>query len=125
MRGTRPTAASPFNHPKDTMTNFLSDQATNLAEQAAVSADHALKAGQRLTHDALDSLSDSVHDLRVHGTSALRSGARQIRNTAHHASVCTKDYIRDEPVRSVLIAAAAGTILVGLLSLVSRPRRHE
>ena len=107
------------------MTNFLSDQATNLAEQAADSADHALKAGQRLTHDALDSLSDSVHDLRQQGASALRSGSRQIRNTAHQASVCTKDYIRDEPVRSVLIAAAAGAIVMGLLSLLTgRSRRH-
>lgn len=107
------------------MSNYLTEHASSLADQASETAGQALKSGQRLTSDALDSLTDSVNELRQQGVDAMHNGSRQIRRSVHQASACTKDYIRDEPVKSVLIAAAAGAVVMGLLSFAARPRQHD
>lgn len=109
-----------------------------LADQAAVSAQDAIKATQDGVNDALNSLSDTVQDLhddaapalaRVtqqtsalaqRGVNAVRDGGQLVRDSARHASDRTVGYIRDEPVRSVLIAAATGAALMALVSLVAR-----
>ncbi len=51
---------------------------------------------------------------------ALRQGSNALRERAIHASDATAGHIRDEPVKSVLIAAAAGALLVALVNLVGR-----
>jgi len=54
------------------------------------------------------------------------SGARsseladQVRQRALQASEKAAAYARDEPMKSLLIAAAAGALLMGLLSLMVR-----
>lgn len=83
----------------------------SLADQVVQSADHALKSTQRVANDALDSVRDT---------------SRQLRDTARHASDSTVDYIRDDPVKAILIAAATGAALMALVSLVSHSReRHH
>ena len=113
----------------------------NLADQAAASAEDALQAVARKANGALDGLSDSVEDLRgqaspmLHraseqvsaltqrGMDAMREGGQQVRQKAHQASDATVSYIRDEPVKAIAIAAAAGAALVLLLGLLTRSRR--
>ena len=51
-----------------------------------------------------------------------RSGAA-IREQAHKASDSTVSYIRAEPVKAVLIAAASGAALATVIGLLSRSRR--
>ena len=54
------------------------------------------------------------------------SGARsseladQVRQRARQASEKAAAYARDEPMKTLLIAAAAGALLMGLLSLIVR-----
>jgi len=79
--------------------------AGKLADQVAQSADLAIKSTQRVASDALDSVRDT---------------SRQLRDKAQHASDSTVRYIRDDPVKSVLIAAATGAALMALISLVRR-----
>jgi ElaB/YqjD/DUF883 family membrane-anchored ribosome-binding protein len=86
------------------------DHAGALAEQLVHSADQAVKSTQRVAIDALDTVRDT---------------SRQLRRQAQHTSDSTVDFIRDEPVKSVLIAAAAGAALTGLISLLSRPRERH
>ena len=117
-------------------------QHTNdLTDQAASSADRALQSTRRLANEALDGLasgvqglrdsvdpviraSHQVSDLAHQGMEALRDGSRHLQDRARRVPGDTVDYIRDEPVKAVLIAAAAGAVLAGLLSLMSRPKRH-
>ena len=83
----------------------------SLADQAVQSADQAIKSSRRVANDALDSVRDT---------------SRQLRDTARHASDSTVDYIRDDPVKAILIAAATGAALMALVSLVSHSReRHH
>jgi ElaB/YqjD/DUF883 family membrane-anchored ribosome-binding protein len=114
------------------------DQADSLVDQAAQSADMVIKSTQRAANGALDSLSDSVQDLRQQAAPALhnasekasallQSGVDSVRDTSHQiresalrASDNTKKYIQDEPVKAILIAAATGAALMALVSLMRR-----
>ena len=116
----------------------LAEQTGNLADKAAMSADSAIKSTQRVTNEAFDSLAGGVQDLRQQaaplldratsqasalaqrGVDSVRDTAQQLRERALRASDGTVNYIRDEPVKSMLIAAATGAGLMALLSLLTR-----
>ncbi len=94
-------------------------------------ADHAFDtlstAVREMQHDAVPALERATAragDMAQRGIEAVRSGSRQLRDTALDASDRTVAYIKDEPVKAVLIAAATGAALMALLSLVSRSRHH-
>lgn len=59
------------------------------------------------------------------GVAAVRDGSQHLLDRAHHASDNTVGYIREEPVKAMLIAAAAGAALMALLGLVTRSRDHS
>ena len=123
--------------------NSPAGQTNSLTDQAAQTADHAIKSTQHLANGAFDSLSHSVKDLRdqaaplvnrateqasalAHrGADAVRESSRQLREQAAHASDVTVNYIKDEPVKSILIAAATGAALMGLISMMGRSRHHD
>ena len=113
----------------------------NLADQAAEKADAAIKSTQRATNDALDSLSVSVQDARQtvspmltrateqasalaqRGVDAVRASSQQIRDRALLATDATAGYIKNDPIKAVLIAAATGAALMALVGLLNRPRK--
>lgn len=117
--------------------------ATTMADQAAGKADQAIRSTQRMANDALDGLSDSVNNAgsRVSplinrateqatafaqkSVDAVRQTSQQLRDKAMHASDTTASYIRNDPIKSVLIAAATGAALMALVSLVTRSRHHD
>ena len=117
----------------------IAEQQPNaLADQAAQSADHAIKATKRVANETLDNLAGSVQDIRQHAApllnrvgeqagemaqrsvDAIRDGSEQVRATALRASDTAVGYIREEPVKAVLIAAATGAALMAMLSLMTR-----
>jgi len=59
--------------------------------------------------------------LTQRGIEAVRDHSQQLRDRTARASDHTVRYIRHEPVKSVLVAAAAGAVLVALLGLLRRP----
>ncbi len=115
------------------------NQTTNqLADQAAQGAQGAVRGAQRATDQALDALSDKVDDVRDQAMPALnrmaaraealarrsadvvRDGSAQIKDRAQRTGDMTIGYIKDEPVKAMLIAAATGAALMALISLMSR-----
>ena len=116
------------------MIDRVTESHNNLADQAALSADQAIRSTQRVANQALDGLAGSVQDLRQQaapllnrateqasvlaqrGVDAVREGSRQVRDQALRASDGTLHYVRQEPVKSMLIAAAVGATLMALLS---------
>jgi ElaB/YqjD/DUF883 family membrane-anchored ribosome-binding protein len=58
--------------------------------------------------------------LAQRGVDAVRERSLQVRDQALRASDNTVNYIRDEPVKAVLIAAAAGAVLMALIGLLRR-----
>jgi len=120
-----------------TQTALSSDttSAENFSRAAA-----ALNAAQRDAHRAIDSAVDGLasaygetqpllsrigrqargyaHD----GADAVRQTAGEIRERSLRAVDTTRGYVRDEPLKSLLIAAAVGAVVIGLVELV-RTRR--
>jgi ElaB/YqjD/DUF883 family membrane-anchored ribosome-binding protein len=116
---------------------------SSLIDQASQSADHAIKSTEQAANEALQSISQSLQDLRHqaspmleraanqasslthHGLDCLRESTHQLRLKAEHAQENTVNYIKHEPVKSVLIAAATGAALMALISLVSHSRHRS
>lgn len=74
---------------------------------------------------ALLRVAEQAGALLERSADAVRDGSRQLRDGALRASDRTVDYIRDEPLKSVLIAAAGGATLMALAQLVNRRRRAD
>ena len=55
---------------------------------------------------------------------AVRERSHQLSESAHRVADGTRNYVRDEPVKSLLIAAATGAALMGLLAFLGRSRRR-
>ncbi|MCK9215646.1 MAG: hypothetical protein M0P52_14535 [Rhodoferax sp.] len=87
--------------------NKLTDTSTSLINQTSHAAEQAIQATQHLANNAMESVLDTSHQLRL---------------KARHASESTVSYIKHEPVKSILIAAAAGAALMVLISLLSSSR---
>jgi len=114
--------------------NIAEQQAKTLADYAANTAGSAIKSTQRATNNALDGLVGGVQNLRQQaapainrvgalaqqGVDSVRDTAQHMRERALHATDSTVSYVKDEPVKSMLIAAAAGAGLIALLSLLTR-----
>jgi ElaB/YqjD/DUF883 family membrane-anchored ribosome-binding protein len=124
------------------MNQILSSTTPNtLVDHAAQSADEAIRSTQRVANEALDGLAATVQDTRERaapvlnrmseqasdlahrGADSLRQGSQQLRERARHASESTVTYIKQEPVKAMLIAAATGAALMALVSLMSRSHR--
>lgn len=118
----------------------VSDRSGHLIEQASNSADQAIRATQQAATGVVDSAANSLQDLRhrtapmleraseqvsamAHrGMDSVRETSHQLRVKAEHASDTTVNYIREEPIKAVLMAAATGAALMALVSLVARSR---
>ncbi|HEU5297551.1 MAG TPA: hypothetical protein VFU71_22430 [Burkholderiaceae bacterium] len=110
----------------------------NVADTATETFDHATQSARRVGDQALDNLSSTARDLREQaapvlerageqvsalaqrGVDAVRERSLQMRERAARASDSTSTYIRDEPLKSVLIAAAAGAALMVLVGLLRK-----
>lgn len=118
------------------------EKSGNLIDQASRSADQAIRATQQAANGAVDSAANSLQDLRHQATpiveraneqisamahrglDSVRESSHQLRLKLEHASDSTVGYIREEPVKAVLIAAATGAALMALVTLVARSRHH-
>lgn len=114
----------------------------NIADHAAETASQAIRSTQSATNAAFDRLTDKVESARDRASplvdrwsvqaestlrrsiDALRDTTAQLREHALKVSDATAGRVREDPLKSVLIAAAAGAALMGLFSLLGRDRRN-
>lgn len=124
----------------ETTVKPVGQQASNIADQAADSASSAIRSTQNVANAAFDRLNDKVDSVREHAApmidrlssqaeaaarrsaDALRETSAQLRDKAMRAQDNTVGYIRDEPVKAMLIAAATGAVLMALIGLMGRLR---
>jgi ElaB/YqjD/DUF883 family membrane-anchored ribosome-binding protein len=119
------------------------DTTSQLVSRASQAADQAIQSTQQAAAQSVEKLAGAMQDLRddalpvlnhaVDGVSAfahrsvdsVRDASHQLRAKAERASENTASYIRHDPLKSVLIAAATGATLMALVSLLTRNRdRH-
>jgi ElaB/YqjD/DUF883 family membrane-anchored ribosome-binding protein len=102
----------------------VTESHNDLADQAAHSADQAILDGpagsvqdlRRQAAPLLNRATEQASVLAQRGVDAMREGSRHVRNQALRASDSTSHYVRQEPVKSMLIAVAVGAGLMALLS---------
>lgn len=87
-----------------------------LADQAIHNADVALEGTQNVASQAIDSVGRAMDN----SMDRMRATSQHVRDSAERASAGTVNYIRHDPVKSVLIAAATGAALMALASLLTR-----
>lgn len=128
-----------MNNPNATTTS-LSQQGQDVADQAADTAQGAIRSTQHKADAALDRLSSKVDDIRGQagpmlskvtsqaeaaarrGMEAVRDTSQQLRDKAVQAQDMTVAYVKDEPIKALLIAAATGALLMGIVSMMARSR---
>jgi ElaB/YqjD/DUF883 family membrane-anchored ribosome-binding protein len=66
-----------------------------------------------------------VEDLTRRSMERARETSAQVKDQVAKAGDRSVDYIRDEPVKSVLMAAAAGAAMVALIGWLSRSRSER
>ncbi len=121
----------------------VTGETPNLADQAADTAQSAIRSTQSVANSAFDRLTSKVDDVRDQagplidrlssqaesaarrGVDAVRDTSAQLREKAQRVSDSTVGYIKDEPVKAMLIAAATGAALMALVSLMGGRSRTE
>ena len=59
------------------------------------------------------------------GTTAVREGSAKLKDSVSHISDRTATYVHEQPVKSVLLAAAAGAAIAMFASMITSSRsRH-
>lgn len=121
-------------------TGSMGDPAGSAASDTAESALRATRRGANQTLDNLESNVESARDtiqpaiarlasqaesLARRGLDVMRDSAGQVRERAQTMGDVTVRYVKDEPVKAVLIAAAAGAALMALASLIQSSRRNN
>ncbi len=115
-------------------------QGQDMGDSAANTAQGAIRSTQRSADQAFDRMSDKVDELRDkaspmlnrvtsqaeaaarRGMDAVRDTSQQLRERAAQAQDMTVAYVKDEPIKAMLIAAATGAVLMGLITMLSRSR---
>jgi len=105
------------------------ESSDQLADQIVQSADHALRSTERGGIEAFDRAapllhraSEQVSALAQRGVDGVRDTSRQLRDQAQRASDNAVNYIKDEPGKAMLIAAATTAALLVLVNLLRHPR---
>jgi ElaB/YqjD/DUF883 family membrane-anchored ribosome-binding protein len=119
-----------------------SDAGRDLSKRVMQSAHQAVDVTRGFTNNALDQADEKMRKLRGRVEPAieeLASGAQRIarrgidiasdttaraQNSLNRCAAMTERYVTDQPVKAVLIAAAAGAVIAALV-LSARKRRQQ
>ncbi|MGD9834925.1 MAG: hypothetical protein AB7U92_19395 [Piscinibacter sp.] len=105
--------------------NRTASTARQVADQAIETVQDGLDTLESRTTPALVRAAERADDLIGRSANVLRDGAGQVRTKATEATERTADYIREQPVKSVLIAAAGGAALMALASYGASRRERR
>ncbi|MEP6970367.1 MAG: hypothetical protein ABJA49_07990 [Betaproteobacteria bacterium] len=118
--------------------NTTIENTQRLAHDAAQGTGDLIRSTRHNAEGAIGKLDDKVQQLRADAVPAferageqatrwarrsaqqVRHGSRQLQAKANYAAQETQQFVRDQPVKSVLIAAGVGVLVMGLVSLFAR-----
>ena len=121
-------------------TKPMSQEGKDAVSSATSKAQGGIRATQQAANSALDKASDKIGELKNEASPLLEQASDQaqklvqqaremfndafqtLRDEASEVSDKAVAYTKDEPVKAMLIAAATGAALVGLISMMARSR---
>lgn len=81
-----------------------------------------LRVTQGAANQELNKVTSQAEAAARGGMEAMSDTSQQLRERALQASDMIVAYVKDEPIKAMLIAAATGALLMGIISLISRSR---
>ena len=120
--------------------NAFNKSPSQLADEARQTAGEAIDSTRAYAQNAVNAAGEKVRDLRRDAEPAVEQLAARVQQAVQRgldaasttsaraqrrfeqAADVTGKYISDQPVRSVLVAAAAGALITALIVLASRSR---
>lgn len=100
--------------------------ATQVAASEAVhDTSHRMRELASQVQPMMEHAGQEISDVAHQGVEAVRGASRYVQHAAAEASDRTVAYIRKEPIKSVLIAAAAGAVLASLARMLANSSRHR
>jgi ElaB/YqjD/DUF883 family membrane-anchored ribosome-binding protein len=124
------------------MSNFA-NKANNTADDVLKGADSAVESTRDFANDTLDKAGRKVRELQDGVQPAIKNLTRNVENVAqrgidyasdaagraqqqlHRYADVTGRYVADQPVRSVLIAAATGAAIAAAILLLTRENHRN
>jgi ElaB/YqjD/DUF883 family membrane-anchored ribosome-binding protein len=94
------------------------------SRSADVALDTLAPTMRGLGYEAAAVLPEPADEMAQRGIDAVQITSRQWRDQALSACDRTSAYVKAQPVKAMLMAAASGAALMGLLGLLSRPRHR-
>jgi ElaB/YqjD/DUF883 family membrane-anchored ribosome-binding protein len=108
--------------------NTTTNVENKAVETAQTLLDQASTSARQLTDTATQEaarVGDLVRDWVGRQSDQARTAAATVRDEALAAKQRTERYVSDQPMKSVLIAAAAGALITGLVMLATSRRRGD
>jgi ElaB/YqjD/DUF883 family membrane-anchored ribosome-binding protein len=133
-------AGHPQHFPEGFIMNTTSKTPSQLADDARQTASDAIETTRAYAQNAVNAAGEKVRDLRREAEPTVEQLAARVQQAVQRgldaasttsaaaqrrleaAADVTGKYIADQPVRSVLVAAAAGAAITALIVLASRRR---
>ncbi len=116
-------------NPEDNKLKPMGTQSKETMDKAASITKDAISSTQHSVDHAMDKISDKVDEASSKAAPAMdkvsdmaNSAMVKARETWRDASGMATDYARDEPMKAMLIAAATGALLMGLITMMARSR---
>lgn len=118
-----------------------SEPVNPFATTSTTATDAARQSAQRMGHDAIDSMGNRLQEARDQAApildraseqavqmarrsmEAVRDSSLHLKDTAQRVSETTTTYIKEEPMKAVLMAAATGAALMALANLRGKSSR--
>jgi ElaB/YqjD/DUF883 family membrane-anchored ribosome-binding protein len=110
-----PTNTSASSSPQST--GDAAKQAVDQLKQGAI--DGAREASDTAAREAAR-IGDLARDWWNRNAQVAMSAAATVKDEAASLGTSTQRYVRDEPVKSLLVAAAAGALITGLILMAAR-----
>ncbi len=118
-------ASIPTSIPTSSQINETSESARRATGEALGHVEAAAHSMRDRIEPTVARLASQAETLARRGLDAVRDSASQVRERATSMGDSTVRYVKDEPVKAVLIAAATGAALMALVSLISAARRDR
>jgi ElaB/YqjD/DUF883 family membrane-anchored ribosome-binding protein len=110
---------------ESSITGNLPKNGQALADRAAGKVQDGIRDAQQTAKDAGNALSNKVDDLRSEAGPTLTkvvSRAQRARDFSANAADSIIGYTKENPLKALLIAAASGAALFGLIKLIKASR---
>lgn len=91
------------------------DTARDKANAVLDEADVQVRTLREDVQPAIDAISSRVHDMAHTARVKANEAACRSREKLHHMSQCTSDYVQEQPLKAMALAAAAGAVVALLL----------